>query len=273
MGFKSLPSLCSKSFTSLTQVVVGLILSLGFSLDWLVVEPGLRGSNAVLLSHLEVLTEVLVTTPPIEMDHAKSLVSPDLMDVGISEIVLDAIDWESSISVAHGVELVGLTKSVSPMLNHSLLSHLLVQVEKERASQVESHKEVHNSESILSVEWLHLPVGVTNWVFVEARDVLEGSPFLAEVSWLVDFIDELSEVTLSMLGQGTNKGNDRIRNHIHQCTRLTYRPIMSARSFRLGTPYMNPSIPVPRSLRFDFGLSRSYRYSVIFPTKSNYYNN
>ena len=92
------------------------------------VEPGLRGSNAVLLSHLEVLTEVLVTTPPIEMDHAKSLVSPDLMDVGISEIVLDAIDGESSISVAHGVELVCLTKSVSPMLNHSLLSHLLVQV-------------------------------------------------------------------------------------------------------------------------------------------------
>ena len=138
---------------------------------------------------------------------------------------------------------------------------------------MESYEEVHNSESILSVEWLHLPVSVTNWVFVEARDVLEGSPFLTEVSWLVNFIDKLGEVALSMLGQGTKKANERIKQHIHQYTGLTYRPIMSARSFRLGTPYMNPSIPVPRSLRFDFGLSRSYRYSVIFPTKSNYYNN
>ena len=120
--------LCSQGFTSFTQVNVGLNLSPGLGLDWLVVEPSLRGSNAVLLPHFEVLTEVLVTTPPVEMDHAESLVSPDLMDVGISEIVLDTIDGESSISVAHGVELVCLTKSVSPMLNHSLLSHLLVQV-------------------------------------------------------------------------------------------------------------------------------------------------
>ena len=93
--------LCSEGFTSFTQVDVGLNLSLGFGLDWLVVEPSLRRSNAVLLSHFEVLTEVLVTTPPIEVDHAESLVSPDLMDVGISEIVLHTVDGESSISVAH----------------------------------------------------------------------------------------------------------------------------------------------------------------------------
>ena len=103
------------------------------------------------------------------------------------------------------MELVSLSKSVSPVLNHSLLSHLLVQVKKEGTSQVESYQEVDNSESILSVEWLHLPVGVTKWVLVEARDVLEGSPSLTIISWLVDIIDKLAEVALSLLGQGTKK--------------------------------------------------------------------
>ena len=126
------------------------------------------------------------------------------------------------------MELVSLSKSVPPVLNHSLLSHLLVQVKKEGTSQVESYQEVDNSESILSVEWLHLPVGVPKWVLVEARDVLEGSPSLTIISWLVDIIDKLAEVALSLLGQGTANHvgtlvqvGDSIHESLNACSSLS----------------------------------------------------
>lgn len=45
------------------------------------VESVERRSDAVLLSHFEVLSEVLVTAPPVGPDHVQLLVSPDLMEV------------------------------------------------------------------------------------------------------------------------------------------------------------------------------------------------
>ena len=95
------------------------------------VEACLSWSDSVLLSHLEVLTEVLVTTPPVEVDHTESLVSSGLMEVGVSHIVLDTVNWESTISMTIGVPLVSLSKSVSPVLYHSLLSLLLSKIEQE----------------------------------------------------------------------------------------------------------------------------------------------
>ena len=53
------------------------------------------------------------------------------MEVGVSDIVLDTIDWESSVSVTHGMEFISLSNSISPVLHHSLLSHLLVKVKHE----------------------------------------------------------------------------------------------------------------------------------------------
>ena len=85
----------------------------------------------MLLSHLEVLTEVLVTAPPVEVHHSKSLVPSNLMEVGVSDIVLDTIDWESSVSVTHAMEFISLSNSISPVLHHSLLSQLLVKVKHE----------------------------------------------------------------------------------------------------------------------------------------------
>ena len=167
------------------------------------VESSLRWSDAMLLSHLEVLTEVLVTTPPVEVDHTESLVSSGLMEVRVSHVVLDTVHWESTVSVTHGVPLVSLTNSVSPVLDHSLLSGLLANVEEEGAEQVESNQEVHDSESVLSVEWFHLPVNVSGWVFVETGDVLVGSPSLSIVSWLVHVINELGEVSVGLFGQST----------------------------------------------------------------------
>ncbi len=49
--------------------------------DFFVIESREGGSDVVLLAHFEVFAEVLVSTPPISINHAKSLVTSDLMDV------------------------------------------------------------------------------------------------------------------------------------------------------------------------------------------------
>ena len=78
-------------------------------------------SNTVALSHLEVLSEVLVTAPPVGPDHVQTLVSTDLMEVRVANVVLLSVNRETAISVWGAVCLVDLTKSESPVLNHALL--------------------------------------------------------------------------------------------------------------------------------------------------------
>ena len=67
--------------SGLSQLVDFLVLLLDVAVDLLVVETIERRSDAVLLSHFEVLSEVLVTAPPVGPDHVQLLVSPDLMEV------------------------------------------------------------------------------------------------------------------------------------------------------------------------------------------------
>ena len=75
----------------------------------------------MLLAHLEVFTEVLVTAPPVQMDHAEALVAPNLMKIGVPDVVLDTIGRESSVTIESSVSLVALTDSVTPVIDHSLL--------------------------------------------------------------------------------------------------------------------------------------------------------
>ena len=85
----------------------------------------------MLLAHLEVLAEVLVTAPPVQVDHAESLVTANLMEVGISHVVLDAVGRESPVTVQVAVSLVVLANTEAPVLNHSLLLVLHHHVEEE----------------------------------------------------------------------------------------------------------------------------------------------
>jgi hypothetical protein len=85
------------------------------------IEASYRWSNTMSLSHFEVLSEVLVSAPPIGPNHTKSLVSSNLMEIRVSNIVLLSVDWHSSISMWCTVLLVDFTESVSPMLDHSFL--------------------------------------------------------------------------------------------------------------------------------------------------------
>ena len=85
------------------------------------VETGESGSDTVALSHLEVLSEVLITAPPVGPDHIESLVSADLVEVGVADVVLLSVDGESAVSVAGTVLLADLAEAVAPVLDHAFL--------------------------------------------------------------------------------------------------------------------------------------------------------
>ncbi len=222
------------------------ILSGDIVVDLLVVEAGEAGSNVVAFAHFEVFTEVLVTAPPIGVNHAEALVASDLMEVGVTHIVLLAVHWETHLLVGEAVLIVGLSNSVAEVLNHLLLLVLYHDVEEEGLVQVEDQAAPHESDAVLFVEGAKLPVGIANWVFEEASDVLESSPLLGVVAGLLGVQDELGEVTIGLLGK-------RSKNYKN----CTYLPIMSARSLMLGTPYIRPSIPVRRWRKCDLGFSLS----------------
>ena len=105
--------------------------------DRLVGEAGEGRSLIVLLAHLEVLAEVLVSAPPVEVDHAKTLVTSHLMEIGVAHVILDTVDRESAVTVHGSVSLVLLAASPAPVRDHPLLLVLDHHVEEEAAPQVE----------------------------------------------------------------------------------------------------------------------------------------
>jgi len=85
----------------------------------------------VSLSHIEVLSEVLVSAPPIGVNHACLLISSDLMEVRVSDIVLLSVSWVSSIRMRWPVNLGDFTNVPFPLVNHSLLLLLGEEIENE----------------------------------------------------------------------------------------------------------------------------------------------
>ena len=88
------------------------------------VESTERWSDVVSLSHLEVLSEVLISAPPVGVNHANSLISSDLMEVGVSNIVFLVISRHSSITVRSRVVAVDLSNVPLPLFNHRFLLFL-----------------------------------------------------------------------------------------------------------------------------------------------------
>lgn len=62
---------------------------------------------------------------------------------------------------------------------------------------------VNNSDSILISEGSNLPESISKWVLKESGDVFECSPFLCHVSWFLGLSNELSEITIGLLGEGS----------------------------------------------------------------------
>ena len=137
------------------------ILLSGLVEDRFVSEAGNGRSDIVLLAHLEVLTEVLVTAPPVSVDHIEALVTSNLMEVGIPNIVLDTIDGVSSIAMRCIVGWVALANSIAPVLNHSLLLILYHDPEKETVPKMPGYHAPKETNTVLLVERIDLPVEIT----------------------------------------------------------------------------------------------------------------
>ena len=93
------------------------------------VESAHGWSDIVPLSHLEVFSEVLVSAPPVGVDHTNSLVSSHLMEVRVSNVVLLTISRQTSVRVRVIVMPVVFSNVPSPFRNHVLL--LLLRLFKE----------------------------------------------------------------------------------------------------------------------------------------------
>lgn len=171
--------------------------------DGLVGEARQGRLDVVPLAQLEVLAEVLVTAPPVQVDHVQPLVTANLMEVRVTNVVLDTVSWESAITSHLTVGLVDLSNSPAPVANHVLLLVLDHDVEEETAPQMEDSEAPKESDAVLSVEGLNLPVDVAEGVFEEASDVLEGSPALSVVTGLLGLVHELAKVAIGVLSQGS----------------------------------------------------------------------
>ena len=175
------------------------VLLLDVGVDLLVVEAGERGSDAVALSHLEVLSEVLVAAPPVGPDHVQALVAADLVEVRVANIVLLAVNREAAIAVRCAMSLVCLTEAVAPGCNHIFFLGLDDHVQQEGLIQVPNEAAPDKSYTVRLDQGADLPEDVSEWILSRASDVLECTPFLSLVSWLLHVINELSKVAISLL--------------------------------------------------------------------------
>ena len=173
------------------------------------VEAGHAGGNAISLSHVEVLSEDLVSAPPVSVNHGDSLVTQVLMEVSVSDVVLVAVDGETSVRVRRVVMLVVLSNVPSPFGNHVLLLLLGEEVEHERLVQMEDEEHIDDSDSVLSRQGRDSPVSITEGVLEEARDVFESTPSLGLISRLSGTVDKLAEVTISVLAKSSAQQNKR----------------------------------------------------------------
>ena len=78
-----------------------------------------------------------------------------------------------------------------------------------------------DTDSVLLVEGVQLPVGVTNWIFVEASNVFECSPLLGVVSRFLGVQDKLAKITVGLFRQSSNcLINTRNRLTCRSCQRV-----------------------------------------------------
>ena len=179
-------------------------------------EDGLMGEtrqgrpDVVLLAHLEVLAEVLVTAPPVQVDHAQTLVTSNLMEVSVSHIVLDTVSWESAIAIHATVSLVGFTDSVAPVLNHPLFLVFDHDIEKETTPEMENDHAPEETHAVLSVEGFHFPVEVAKGILEESGNVFESSKSLCIITGLLCIVNEFAEVTIGVLSQRSIKMENSI---------------------------------------------------------------
>ena len=81
----------SAAFMSCTHLRNLEVLGRGFLEDSLMGEATLRRLDVLLLAHFEVLSEVLITAPPVKVNHTQALVSAHLMEVRVPHVVFNPV--------------------------------------------------------------------------------------------------------------------------------------------------------------------------------------
>ena len=103
--------------------------------------------------------------------------------------------------------------------------------EEEGLIEVEDKEEPEETDSVLGVQGVHLPVNIPKGVLEESSDVLECSPLLSHITGLSSGDHEFVEIAISLLSEGSIRFEYKY---------FTYLPIISALSLMLGTPCMRP---------------------------------
>jgi hypothetical protein len=193
----------SLSMSGVTHISDLLVL-LGNIIEELdMLETRVGRTDVVSLSHFEVLAEVLISAPPVSVDHTETLVSADLMEVSVSHIILMSISGHTSVGVSLAVFVVDFSNVPSPFLGHVLLLVFADNVEEERLVQVVAHKNPDDSNSVLSTVGVGFPVHVTNGVLEESSNVLEGSPSLSFISRFLLVVNKFGEITVSFFSESS----------------------------------------------------------------------
>ena len=104
----------------------------------------------------------------------------------------------------HSLALVGLADRVHPELNHRAFLASDSGPRYEAAVKLGDKQEPCNSDSVLSVQWLHFPVNVSEQVFEQSDNVLEDSPFLSDVSGFLRLHCESGQVTIGVFSESSS---------------------------------------------------------------------
>ena len=147
-------------------------------MNLIVIESSLGRFDSVLLSHLEVLSEVLISCPPVCKGHGKTFFSGLLMQVRVSHIILLAVSRHSHAVVSKRLRSSNLSELVVPVLDHSFLLIFDEHIHGKTAVKLDHQQHPNWSDSMSSVEWLEFPINVAEWIFDHSSEIFEDSPSL-----------------------------------------------------------------------------------------------
>ena len=180
------------------------ILRCNIVVDLLVIEAWIGWLNVVFFTHLEILAEILISAPPVGVNHTNTFVTFHLMEVRVTQVVLLTVcrETESSWSTMF---VVSFTKTVTPVMNHTFFLKFNHHCESKALVKMVEHEHPYETDSVLSMEWLSFPIQISNWIFIESSNILKRTPFLCLITGLLKVLNELTEVTVCFFGKGSIK--------------------------------------------------------------------
>ena len=165
--------------------------------DGLVVEAFQGWSDVVFLAHLKVLSEVLVSAPPVGPHGDTSLVFGHLMEVRVPQVDFVPVHRELFTISLEPFAVLDHTGSDHEMLPKRVFTGLAMEESEETRVELSHEKHPDQANSVLVYEALQFPVAVSEGVLHESCDVLEGSPLLSVISGLLGLFDPFSDVAVS----------------------------------------------------------------------------